>query len=166
MQQQAVCPSLEKGKYQNHNMSLIDLLVNRARQARACLFSLRHNLECLTVLLLILNALVYGLYFRYAIPQLLAGVSPKYYIYTEWFWTLITYCNHTFDGSFVLYMILTSLSYNWRIGKYALVCLWLLWIFSLLTLIFDFEIDWYYIGFICSVFLIFTLKFFKHVSNR
>lgn len=133
------------------------------RQAKACLFSLRHNLEALTVFIFVLNFIIFAIYFSFIIPQMSNNIKPIDYVFPEWVMVFDDYYKHFFDGSAAMYFVLSTQCYNWRTGKYALYSLWMLWVFGLMQYLFQFQIDIYYIGIVCCIFLIFVYNFTKHV---
>lgn len=137
---------------------------NYIRQAKHLLFSFRHYLEPLTVFMAFVVMVNYIVYFTVLIPQINASIQPEYYLFPEWFEYYLLVDNHVFNPSFITLLILTSLSYKWR--KSAVISLrflWALWFFGLAQIIFNFQHDIYYIGFVVTIFAIFVYYFVKHL---
>lgn len=147
-------------------MSLIDLLVNRARQAKACLFSLRHNIEAIVVYSTFAKMIMFIFYFAQAYPSIKNKLAPKDYIFDDWYLVFNDYTKYFFDYSFTTLIIISSLSYKWRFGKWAVILLCIMWCFTNLILASNFKVDFYWWGGMAIIFLIFTIKFFRYVSNR
>lgn len=137
------------------------------RRAKALLFSLRYKIEAIVTIVAFLRIIDYNIYFCQSIPNILANRDPIDYVFPEWYMYYQEYTKHFSDGGFIYLLCLTSLSYNWRFGKWSLALLWFTWILGLCLLMSMFTIDFYYIGFVELIFAIFVYNFVKHaLINR
>lgn len=109
---------------------------------------------------------MFVVYFIQAYPNIKKELAPKDYIFDDWYLAFNDYTKYFFDYSFTTLLIVSALSYKWRFGKWAVILLWIMWCFTTLILASNFIVDFYWWGGMAIIFLIFTLKFFKHVSNR